>query len=199
MADDKWRGYLDLCHRFYFVAPPGVIRPDEVPVQAGLLVTTKNAARLLTKKRAPEREVDIPENLWRYILMCRTAVTREYALDQETYWRNWLATKKEKRDLGYNVGRAIAELVRERITKVEGENLELKEQNEVLAEAKKILQDEGISTRYEWGLRTSLRGALEKSARDCLPDGLLYSLKRVRESIEHAEEKLGELDEAEKS
>jgi len=115
LRDDKWPGYLPLCHRFYFVAPPDVIQLAEVPVEAGLMVTTKNGTRLLTKKKAPTRNVEIPESLWRYVLMCRVRVTSERSLDPVEVWRRWLAEKDEQKHLGWNVSRNIRRIVAERI------------------------------------------------------------------------------------
>ena len=101
LGDDKWRGYLDYCSQLYFVCPSGVIDPAELPGYVGLLVASKNMKRLYCKRKAVEREVEIPESLWRYILMWRTEVTG----DQESrtnngrgadYWRKWLAQKGDE-------------------------------------------------------------------------------------------------------
>ena len=48
--DSKWHGYLDYCNEFYFVAPPGIIRPDELPPEAGLLTVASTKTKVFTKK-----------------------------------------------------------------------------------------------------------------------------------------------------
>ena len=53
---DKWRGYLPYCNQFYFVTPPGLVDPGEVGSDAGLIVCSKNATRLYTKRKAPTRD-----------------------------------------------------------------------------------------------------------------------------------------------
>lgn len=72
--DQKWTRYLRYCSHFYFVALPGVIDPGELPDDVGLLVASKNLARLFCKREAAHREVTVPESLWRYILMWRASI-----------------------------------------------------------------------------------------------------------------------------
>lgn len=114
LRDDKWPRYLDLCNQLYFVTPPGLISPDEVPEQAGLICASANCSRLYTKKKAPHREVDIPESLYRYLLICRVKIQREYEYNenqgQQDYWRQWLEEKVEKQELGYLVSRRIKKI-----------------------------------------------------------------------------------------
>lgn len=42
LADKKWREYLKYCSKFYFVAPQGIIRPDELPPEIGLIEISVN-------------------------------------------------------------------------------------------------------------------------------------------------------------
>jgi len=35
---EKWKGYLEHCHRFYFTLPSGLVKKREVPEGAGLIV-----------------------------------------------------------------------------------------------------------------------------------------------------------------
>lgn len=121
LRDEKWRGYLPYCNRFYFVAPAGVIKPEEVPEEAGLLLTTTNVTGLLTKKKAPHRNVQIPDPFWRYLFMSKVkkpATTKER-------WTEIL----EGRQADYAIGRANSERLRKqieaRIDAVREENVEL--------------------------------------------------------------------------
>ena len=77
LADDKWKKYLDYCNEFYFVAPKGIIEKDELPPEAGLLITSTNARLLYCKKKAPFRDVKIPDSIFRYILMWRASIDKE--------------------------------------------------------------------------------------------------------------------------
>jgi len=110
--DEKWRLYLPLCNQLYFVCPTGLIEPSQMPGSVGLLWASKTGTRLYEKKKAEYRDVAISENLFRYILMCRTVVVRDtygarVGADRSAYWREWLQKKEEDRDLGQAVGGAM--------------------------------------------------------------------------------------------
>lgn len=81
-GDQKWTGYLPLCHEFYIVCPSGLVRSAELPVGVGLIWATANGARLHTKLRATRREPDAAQlvYLMAYALMWRTRVVAEGAV-----------------------------------------------------------------------------------------------------------------------
>lgn len=119
LRDDKWQYYLDVCHEFSFVCPHGMIQPEELPREVGLIWTTKNHVRLLTKRKAAKRKIDLPAKLLVYVLMSRAHIvadmnsansTRESRMEM---WRKWLNDKNNARDLGYRVSQKIADSVRE--------------------------------------------------------------------------------------
>lgn len=57
LADPQKRKWVeDCCHETWFVAPAGLIKPDELPLTWGLLEATKNVKQLRKKKIAPPRE-----------------------------------------------------------------------------------------------------------------------------------------------
>lgn len=74
LNDTKWEGYLDYCNAFYFVCPPQIITKEELPVEAGLYYTSKNIKMLYIQKPSKYRNIPIPEEIYRYILMCRTVI-----------------------------------------------------------------------------------------------------------------------------
>jgi len=134
LQDDKWRGYLPYCNQFYFVCPPGVIDKSEIPPEAGLLVTTTNGARLLTKKKAPYYERDIPDSLYRYVLKARARITtpNESSIDRREFWKQWLAGKNDDLDLGYQVGRKLRHAIASQVVSARSRNKELKKRIEGL-------------------------------------------------------------------
>ncbi|GMW02625.1 MAG: hypothetical protein AMXMBFR84_37610 [Candidatus Hydrogenedentota bacterium] len=142
LKDDKWPGYLCNCNEFYFVAPPKIIDPLELPKEAGLLVVTSTGNGFTTKKRAPFRQIESPNMIYEYVLMCRAKISRVYESDEQTidYWRNWLAEKKESRQIGYKVSKRIREYVHE----VEAENERLKRDAERVEETRQMLVQLGI-------------------------------------------------------
>ena len=92
LNDHKWESYLPFCKEFYFVAPADVIRVEEVPEQAGLLTVTKNGRKVITRKKAPVRNVEIPRKLFVYILMSRTEITSYAGMRRKPveFWKEQL-------------------------------------------------------------------------------------------------------------
>ena len=127
LGDNKWPQYLKYCSQFYFVAPSGVIKPDELPKRVGLVVPTKNGTKLLTKKKAPIRNVTIPEDLFRYVLMCRAKISKEVIESNREYWSEWLESKTIDRQLGNNVSKTLRREIESRVLKLQAENINLKD------------------------------------------------------------------------
>lgn len=193
LRDEKWQAYLQLCHRFYFVAPPGVIQVEELPAEAGLMVTSKNGTRLFTKKKAPARVLDVPESLWRYLLMCRTRVIRERSIDPVEQWQQWLAEKDERKHVGWNVSRKIRELVKQRIEAVEKENGRLRKENETLAGVRQMLEAMGITSVNEYRTRQEAGDRLRALAADRVPAKIDADIGRVIQQLTTAREAIAAL------
>lgn len=163
LSDNKWRGYLPFCNEFLFVAPPGVIETGEVADEAGLLVCSANATRLYRKKKAPYRDVEIPECLYRYILFSRVRVMREWHDHPDhnsDFWRQWLAGKRELKQLGWRVRGALRERLQEEIDRRDTKQHELERDNEQLAGVKTTLAGLGFTPGYtptEYQVRDKLR------------------------------------------
>lgn len=130
VRDTKWRNYLECCNLFYFVAPPGIISVSELPPEAGLLETSVAGARLFVKKKAPHRAIDIPENVFRYVIMNRCRIIAEDAPGRRVSWKvnNWeteLAKRAEDRNYGRLLGKRIGETYRKDVLTVQTKNIEL--------------------------------------------------------------------------
>jgi hypothetical protein len=72
--DQKWTGYLDLCHLFYFVCPAGLIRATDLPARVGIIWASKDALHV---KRKAERVAPDTEKLNRlliYVVMARSQI-----------------------------------------------------------------------------------------------------------------------------
>lgn len=181
VGDSKWMSYLPMCNELYFVAPKGLIRPDELSADVGLLEV--NGSRLVTKKKSGYRDIQIPENVWRYILMCRTNIKGEDKGDSDSvaYWRSWLEQKAEERELGYRVSRAI----RDHVDRVYEENRHLRQQMESYEQHKQFLRELGYDENNLTGVihRYSFERRLE-AATQLLPDNLLSSLVGIKKEIE---------------
>jgi DNA repair protein MmcB-like len=151
LGDKKWPKYLPLCNELYFAAPKGLIAPNELPAEVGLMEATQG--RIITKKKAAYREVQIPESLFRYILMCRAKIgaeqTKNFRVD---FWAKWLKEKEFTRDVGYRCSQKLARFHDEAKIKV-------KQCDEKLEMVKKYLdacQELGI-TSHTWNVKNKLQ------------------------------------------
>lgn len=118
LRDEKWTDYLPLCNCFYFVCPHGTIKPEELRKGVGLIYVSKTGTRLFMKRKAVHRKVRIPEEVWRYIMMCRVEIVDERRdVSSAGFWRKWLEEKIEKQKLGYEVSTRIRRLYEKAVEK----------------------------------------------------------------------------------
>lgn len=162
LRDRKWIEYLPLCHEFYFVCPPKLIAPEELPQDAGLLWTT-GGARLITKRRAVHRDVD-PQKLSRlmsYVLMSRTRIVANMWEAQNTeepreMWRRLLAEKDADRELGRLASARIRGLLRRAEDRARSAELE----RDRLLNVKEKLEAMGLNgNESSWSLERKLTRA----------------------------------------
>lgn len=143
LKDDKWPGYLDHCKQFWFVTAPGVIvDKSEIPESAGWIEATKNGVKIMTRKKAPAREIDPKQeaNLFRQIIHRRhykAHLDRSQSKEERiAHWEGWLA----EREAGKRVGNAVTTEIRNNTVNVARENERLK---------RKITEFEVIKTELE--------------------------------------------------
>jgi hypothetical protein len=188
LKDDKWTDYLALCNEFYFVCPKKIIRPEELPAEAGLLVATTNLRRLYMKKKAPRRDIEIPDSLWRYIVMCRSCIDRKDAIEQTNtreFWRAWLVERRLDRELGRRVSRALRKVITGKICEVKTINDRLQKEVESLKEVRRFLERLGLSPRYcpENVVKRRLAGNEIVESAQWRVNSALRSLHRLRSEL----------------
>jgi hypothetical protein len=147
LGDKKWPGYLKYCNEFYFVSPPDIIKLEELGADVGLLYCSANGGRLYTKKKAPFRNLTIPESIFRYIIM-RLSSDDQYGRPDREYWREWLEQKDEDKELGRAVSKKVSELLTQRIAKVERKNHELQLGIEKFADLQQQLNAMGFTNTW---------------------------------------------------
>jgi len=108
--DIKWPDYLRVCHRFSFVAPRGLISPDELPEHVGLLVCNDSCTRLWTQRKSAYREIEPPLGLLWYVLMSRVKLDTRIDESALEYWQRWLDDKRENKLVGSLVSQAIQDM-----------------------------------------------------------------------------------------
>lgn len=193
LRDDKWMAYLPLCNELYFVCPSGLIEPHEIGENVGLLWAAKTGGRLFTKKKAVWRNVVVPEEVYRYILMSRTRIVEPNAPMESSRERRmeecraFLAAKAEDKSLGWTVGKAVREHVRSVRQESEALKAKMLEYDELL----KMLGEMGISPNA-WQLNRRVKDRLSELNKVIPVDlemqitRLSQDLKRVQETIERA-------------
>lgn len=165
LRDQKWMKYLPYCNEFYWVAPKGIIQLNEVTPECGYIELTTGGARLLTKKKAQWRDVSIPEDFYRYILMARTKITSTYGYrpdeDKFEFWRMWLENKDASLDIGHKVSKKIRRMIKEKIMEVETKQKLLEKQNADLNSIKELCEKMGVDINGYW-----IQGLFERKLKE---------------------------------
>jgi len=143
--DQKWVGYLDLCHLFYFVCPAGLIHSTDIPSNIGLIWVSKSG-RLHTKTKATRATPDIQKQngLLIYALMSRSKIVANmmdinYANeppDKLQEYRDIIERANERKELAYFIKAHIkkfAEEVHKKDTEFSNREYEIKNFEERLA------------------------------------------------------------------
>lgn len=107
IRSDKWRGYLDHCHRFYFAVTKGMVSKDEIPQEAGLIV--RGDTGWLTLKAAPARDVEIPLSTLYSLLFAKQRINHANHGREEIAWLMRCGYDRQKlyKKLGREVGDAL--------------------------------------------------------------------------------------------
>ena len=173
MADEKWHMYLGYCNVFYFVCPSGLIQPEELPENIGLLWVSKTGNRLYKKKKGSYQDKDIPVDLYKYILISRAEIKEPSYFNEHTieYWNRWLKKKEYNYDFGHMVRGSIKRVIEEKIVKIERENSKLKAENKDYDVIKEMLIEAGINIKHPWYLKNEIEKKLEELKSD-LPKGI---------------------------
>lgn len=186
-GDEKWPAYLACCNKFYFACPEGLIQPEELPTEVGLLWATRSGGRLYAKRKAVYRPVQIPDEVYRYVLMSRVEVTRNRwrgHTDNVTYWRSWLEDKRDAHSLGRACSRKIHKVMSEKVHNVECKQRELEKRLDAYEDVRKVLREMGI-TDNAWISAYSVQQKIQK-LRAVVPEDLTYNLRRAGSEIENA-------------
>lgn len=109
--DQKWTGYLDLCHLFYFVCPAGLIRATDLPQSIGIIwVSSSHKLRVKRKAERSDPDSEKLNRLLIYVLMARCnivdnmyAVGTEPLKDNLQLIREAVERANERQELAYFV------------------------------------------------------------------------------------------------
>lgn len=121
MADTKWPGYRDYCHRLYFACPTGLIKAEELADDVGLVYYNPGTEGLYTAKKALYRDIGFPPaEMLHYILMWRQSSDHHpFFSSRRDQLEAWVRDKGEREALGRLVSGAIREELK-RLAEVAG-------------------------------------------------------------------------------
>ena len=182
LRDDKWPGYLKYCHRFSFTCPVGLILPDELPDEVGLIYYNPEKDYLTTKRKAAFRMIEIPWEMLYYLVLSRLDSDRHpFFSNRREYLQAWVRDKADRQELAYIVSSKMAELVKaaeDKAVKLERKEKEFEEELELLGRIRKILDAHGIRT-YSWQLEGALKEALSRG----MPPQMTETLERINRDV----------------
>jgi len=187
ISSGKWRRYLEICNRFYFAAPKGLVKREEIPAEAGLIV--KGDKSWTSVKSPPHRgDIEIEESMWLallfegydFALKCRDVEERrrmvQCALDGEptSYSPNdkrGAAVRNASKIFGDEVGEKVVDLaLREKQLALNEEALE-----RATAKLKEVLSLEPDANTY----------AIERAASERLAQGLGPEVSEVLRKVSY--------------
>jgi hypothetical protein len=115
--DQKWTGYLDLCHELYFACPAGLIRATDLPSRVGIIWASKDKLHTKHKAQRVEPDWDKLSRLLIYILMSRCQIVANMneintkpQKDRLASIREWTERANEKKELAFFVKGHVQEL-----------------------------------------------------------------------------------------
>lgn len=200
VGDEKWHGYLQYCHKFFFVAPPGIIGKNELPAEVGLIETSKTGNRVFIKKQAPHRDIELPGMLMAYILMCRVKTVKKSTYgwpDPEDpdrklrEWKNWLAAEADVESIGHLVSKKIQQRIAVEIKKVKEENVRIKRENDNCQVIREFLTELGVKDFSDsYNIKYNLEKRMEK-LKIKPPDDLEIDVKRLIGNLQEFQKTIG--------
>ena len=117
LHDDKLQEYMPYCNKMYVVCPRGVVKDGELPENVGLMLVNSTKDGFMIGKKAPFREVQLPENFLRSILFAKASKSEDALsfsdreilrrMEQVSVYKDFVEGRKELKDLGYMVSKKI--------------------------------------------------------------------------------------------
>jgi hypothetical protein len=175
MRDQKWPGYMQYCHQFYFACPQGLIQPDELPKEVGLIYYNPDKDCITTKRKALYRPIEISSEMLMYIVMSKLDSDRHpFFSNRREMLQAIIEDKEDRKELGRYVARKTAELISDLETdKRQFERT--KKDSEQLKEIIKVLRVHGINTY--WNIAESLEKVLGTN----MDPGIIQRVERMGE------------------
>lgn len=181
LRDDKWPGYRQYCHRFYFACPAGLIKPEELPEDVGLIYYNPEKDCISTKRTALFRDAEIPWEMLYYLVTSRDEAQKHpFFSSTREFFEAWIVDKEEKRRLGYMVQNKMAKIIdelSEQLNETKAELERAKKDCENLKQIKRVLHQYGINTYWD------VAGNIQKALQQKIPPALAESLSAIEREV----------------
>jgi hypothetical protein len=153
LRDNKWHLYADYCNYLYMVCPKGMIQANELPDIAGLMYYDPEIEKIVVKRRAPFRQVEIPAAMFQYMVMSKLDRERcPFFSDRREYLQAWVADKADRDMLASKVSSKMAKTIHEQdelideLTAIKNDHEELVKH---VGELEEVLKKHGIIREFE--------------------------------------------------
>jgi hypothetical protein len=150
--DDKWPGYRDMCHRLFFACPAGLVRPEELPGDVGLIWFNQEKRTIYTKRAAAFRDIEIPGQMLYYLLINRTDSDRHpFFNSRREFMEAWVEDREERKKLGFYVSNKMSKEIddlKRQIWELNREVEKGKEAVAVLERVRVLVRQLGLYTGY---------------------------------------------------
>lgn len=148
-GDTKWDRYLPLCNQFSFACPAGLIQPQELPAEVGLVYYNRDTQTLYTRRKAAFRPIEVPVPVLMSIIVNRVDNDKRHPFfsSAREACEAYVADKDERRNLGYHVRTRLAqdvEQLRSRAAELESQLERSKSDVQAADLYRQALRDLGI-------------------------------------------------------
>lgn len=182
LRDDKWPGYRKYCHRLYFACPIGLIAPEELPEDVGLVYYNPEKDCISTKRKAIFREIEIPREMLYYLVVSRLKSDKHpFFSSKREFLMAWLEDKEERKYLGHHVkSKLVDEISRlnKEINSLKGKIADYESDADTLKMVERVMKEHGIGT-YHYNIERNLREALKQG----MPPNLAGSLQIIEREV----------------
>ncbi|ASS76839.1 hypothetical protein CIG75_19090 [Tumebacillus algifaecis] len=191
LRDEKWPGYMKHCHRFSFVCPHGLIQPEELPDDVGLIYYKPEKGTLYTKRKALYRNIVMSSDMLYYILLSRTESDRHpFFSTQREMLEAFVLDKAERRELSRHVNSKMKDELLELRSNLDTSSRKIerdRERLEILERTNDIILDIAGFSMYRQDSEEKLKEALAAG----MSDGLKQKLIRLINGAKDIEKILG--------
>lgn len=180
LQDEKWPAYKNYCHRLDFVCPKGLIRPEELPDDIGLIYYNPEKDTLHTRRKGKIRNIEMPYEMLYYIIMTRLDNERHpFFNSKREYFEEYIRDKIDTKTLAFRVRTKLIT----QVEKMEYENDSLKRELEQLKKDSEILKKiADVLDKYGIGIwrKQYFHEEIDEALRSSIPPHLVRELETIK-------------------